>query len=44
MPKKIDFPVHEQAVKVVSELRAEYPPNARTVAGVASQEGVGAEC
>ena len=43
MPKKIDPQVRERAVRLVLEHRSEYPSNARAVAAVARQEGVGAE-
>ncbi len=43
MPKKIDPAVRERAVRLVLEHRAEYPSNAKAIAAVARQEGVGAE-
>ncbi|GAA4825449.1 transposase [Tomitella cavernea] len=43
MPKKIDPQVRERAVRLVLEHRSEYPSNARAVAAVARQEGVGVE-
>ena len=43
MPKKIDTVVRERAVRLVREHRAEYPSNAKAIAAVARQEGVGAE-
>ncbi|WP_157103300.1 IS3 family transposase [Neomicrococcus aestuarii] len=43
MPKKIDAQVRERAVRLVLEHRAEYPSNAKAIAAVARQEGVGAE-
>lgn len=43
MPKLIDPEVRERAVRLVLEHRAEYPSNAKAVAAVARQEGVGAE-
>lgn len=43
MPKKIDAALRERAVRLVREHRAEYPSNARAIAAVARQEGVGAE-
>ena len=43
MPKKIDPQVRERAVRFVLEHRCEYASNARAVAAVARQEGVGAE-
>ncbi len=43
MPKKIDPALRERAVRLVREHRDEYPSNARAIAVVARQEGVGAE-
>lgn len=43
MPKKIDPRVRDRAVRLVLEHRAEYSSNAKAVAAVARQEGVGAE-
>lgn len=43
MPKLIDPEVRERAVRLVLEHRAEYPSNAKAIAAVARQEGVGAE-
>lgn len=43
MPKLIDPAVRERAVRLVLEHRSEYPSNARAIAAVARQEGVGAE-
>ncbi len=43
MPKKIDPALRERAVRLVREHRAEYPSNAKAIAAVARQEGVGAE-
>ena len=43
MPKKIDPVLRERAVRLVREHRAEYPSNAKAIAAVARQEGVGAE-
>ncbi|WBL20288.1 IS3 family transposase [Citricoccus sp. NR2] len=43
MPKKIDPQVRERAVRLVLEHRAEYPSNAKAIAAVALQEGVGTE-
>lgn len=43
MPKKIDAALRERAVRLVREHRAEYPSNAKAIAAVARQEGVGAE-
>lgn len=43
MPKKIDSALRERAVRLVREHRAEYPSNAKAIAAVARQEGVGAE-
>ncbi len=43
MPKKIDPALRERAVRLVLEHRAEYPSNAKAIAAVARQEGVGAE-
>ena len=43
MPKKIDAVLRERAVRLVREHRAEYPSNAKAIAAVARQEGVGAE-
>lgn len=43
MPKMIDPRVRERAVRLVLEHRSEYPSNAKAIAAVARQEGVGAE-
>lgn len=43
MPKKIDPALRERAVRLVHEHRSEYPSNAKAIAAVARQEGVGAE-
>ncbi len=43
MPKEIDPALRERAVRLVREHRAEYPSNAKAIAAVARQEGVGAE-
>lgn len=43
MPKKIDPALRERAVRLVCEHRGEYPSNAKAIAAVARQEGVGAE-
>lgn len=43
MPKIIDPQVRDRAVRLVLEHRAEYPSNAKAIAAVARQEGVGAE-
>lgn len=43
MPKMIDPQVRERAVRLVLEHRSEYPSNAKAIAAVARQEGVGAE-
>lgn len=43
MLKKIDPALRERAVRLVREHRAEYPSNAKAIAAVARQEGVGAE-
>ena len=43
MPKKIDPALRERAVRLVREHRAEYPSNAKAIAAVARQEGVGSE-
>jgi transposase len=43
MPKLIDPEVRERAVRLVLEHRAEYPSNAKAIAAVARQEGVGSE-
>lgn len=43
MPKKIDPALRERAVRLVLEHRAVYPSNAKAIAAVARQEGVGAE-
>lgn len=43
MPKLIDPEVRERAVRLVLEHRAEYPSNAKAIAAVARQEGVGTE-
>ncbi|SJM44094.1 Mobile element protein [Frigoribacterium sp. JB110] len=43
MPKKIDQALRDRAVRLVLEHRAEYPSNAKAIAAVARQEGVGNE-
>ena len=43
MPKMIDPQVRERAVRLVLEHRSESPANAKAIAAVARQEGVGAE-
>lgn len=43
MPKKIDQQLRDRAVRLVLEHRAEYPSNAKAIAAVARQEGIGNE-
>lgn len=43
MPKRIGPALRERAVRLVLEHRSEYPSNAKAIAAVARQEGVGVE-
>lgn len=43
MPKMIDPALREHAVRLVREYRGAYPSNAKAIAAVTRQEGLGAE-